>query len=630
MTESLGISVGSANLVASAASGPPTVRRSVVTLFRHRPPEVGVPSENPRLDERGLVLGDFVARVGDPVPIVASDGSTHRGDRVLAEALKALARSVSVAAPATTTIAVPAYWPSHIVDALRPLVDGTVVSDAVAALTALQAHPGLPAARGIVLLCDLGAAGTSITLADAGKGFSTVCPTLRYEDFSGDLIDQAVLRHVLTDLEMDPYGTSAMTALGQLRDQCQRAKERLSAETATGLTGPLPGAKTTVRLTRPELEALLQEPLEGLLAAADDMLMHQGIAHTDLVAAAVVGGGARMPYVIQRLSEALRIPVTTTHEPQIVSARGAALMGTCRRDDHTRTAMALPAASAAAPVGEADVTLAASAEPAPQLAWSEAAPEVDMTPYADTDVLGEARPAVQFQHDDSSYDAPGRLKWYRRPGVLFGAAAAAFLAACGGLALTSQLTGLDLIPIGTSGTPSTSAVVPPAEAPASKAEAPVPPAPAPVSPVAELPAPAPRQVPAPARNQVSSPPVWRQAPASAAPAPAPAAPAPVPAAPAPAPEAPVPEHGDIAPVAEEPPSAPQEPTSLIPEFLEPFLPGAQQPEGATTGGGAATGGAATPETGGGAPATGGTDAGAATGDGGVLPPGAVCVTAPCE
>jgi hypothetical protein len=62
----------------------------VVTLYPHRPPEVGVPSENPNLTERGLIITDFVDRVGDPVGIVAADGSTHLADKVLADALRAM------------------------------------------------------------------------------------------------------------------------------------------------------------------------------------------------------------------------------------------------------------------------------------------------------------------------------------------------------------------------------------------------------------------------------------------------------------------------------------------------------------------------------------------------------------
>ncbi len=38
---------------------------------------------------------------------------------------------------------------------------------------------------------------------------------MRYEDFSGDLIDQEVLRHVLSNLDAEPAGTAAVAALGR-------------------------------------------------------------------------------------------------------------------------------------------------------------------------------------------------------------------------------------------------------------------------------------------------------------------------------------------------------------------------------------------------------------------------------
>src|SRR6195952_1378461 len=94
MSDSLGLSIGMTNLVAARTGRAPLTRRSVLTLFEHRPPEVGLPSENPDLTERGMVMWGFVERVGDPVPLIAQDGSPHRGDALTAEALDAIARTV--------------------------------------------------------------------------------------------------------------------------------------------------------------------------------------------------------------------------------------------------------------------------------------------------------------------------------------------------------------------------------------------------------------------------------------------------------------------------------------------------------------------------------------------------------
>ena len=119
----------------------------------------------------------FVERVGDPVPLVASDGSSHLADRLLVDALGAMADTVG--ASTDLAIAVPAHWGSATVRALSdalardPKLAPTgapprLVSDAVAALIALQTEPGLTD-DGVVALLDFGGSGTSITLADADR-----------------------------------------------------------------------------------------------------------------------------------------------------------------------------------------------------------------------------------------------------------------------------------------------------------------------------------------------------------------------------------------------------------------------------------------------------------------------------
>ena len=86
----------------------------MLTVFNDRAPEVG---EVPGPNQPGLVLTGFVERVGDPVPLVASDGSSHRGEVVLVEALDVLARAAGGGSP--VTIAVPAHWGPGVVGALR-------------------------------------------------------------------------------------------------------------------------------------------------------------------------------------------------------------------------------------------------------------------------------------------------------------------------------------------------------------------------------------------------------------------------------------------------------------------------------------------------------------------------------
>src|SRR3954471_3456243 len=96
-------------------------RRAVLPLYPHRPPEVGLPTENPNLAERGLVINDFVDRVGDPVGIVAPDGSSHRADVLAGDALRAMLYAVTRGQPPAGPVGVsyPAHWRTSAVDALR-------------------------------------------------------------------------------------------------------------------------------------------------------------------------------------------------------------------------------------------------------------------------------------------------------------------------------------------------------------------------------------------------------------------------------------------------------------------------------------------------------------------------------
>ncbi|OBI13407.1 molecular chaperone [Mycobacterium sp. E2327] len=379
----LGLSIGSTNLAAATANLVIT-RKPVLTLYRERPPEVGVPSENPRLDEPGVVITGFVNRVADPDGIRAADGSVHRGGALIADAMRALAYAVTGGRPLPENIAVtyPAHWSDNSVHALgaalggvsewkdpaRPLV---LIPDAAATLFAVRANPGIPA-RGTVAVCDFGGSGTSITLMDAAGNYQALAPTVRYPDFSGDMIDQALLTAVMAD-------APGIGSLSPLRSGCRGAKEQLSSTTVTSL------AVSDIRLTRNELEDAIRQPLTNFVAVLDEALRRNGIR--DLAAVVSVGGGANIPAVTTTLSGHFRVPVITTPQPQLTAAIGAALRVAPGPVDDTATAL-IPAAPATAPA-PAMATATARAWPgrrgagtataeapspgtAPAMAWSEA------------------------------------------------------------------------------------------------------------------------------------------------------------------------------------------------------------------------------------------------------------------
>ena len=400
----LGLSVGATALTAVTADRTVT-RKPVITLLR------------------GLVLADFVDRVGDPVGIVAPDGSVHAGETLLAGALRALAYAATAGRPlpAAAAITHPAHWRPGAVEALRRALRRVpewaaeaplLIADTAAAATALQADPGLPT-RGVIALCDFGGSGTSITLLNAAGGYRPIAPTVRHLDFSGDLIDQGLLAHVVTELSaggpLDVTGTSAIGSLTRLRADCRAAKERLSTVAVTAVPADLPGFRGDVRLTRAELDDAVHRALADLVAVLQDTLARAGVRPADLAAVASIGGGAAIPVVTTTMSEHLRVPVVTTTRPAATAAIGAAL----------RVAR-----------GPADP------EPAPAtgraLAWSEAADVPNLAPPVRerAPVVG-ARPVLDFEPAPAA-PVDDAVPWYRRPLSVVAAALLVIFAAGAG------------------------------------------------------------------------------------------------------------------------------------------------------------------------------------------------------
>jgi hypothetical protein len=538
VADGIGLSVGATNLGAVVVDRAAVVRTAVLTLYPHRPPEVGLPGENPNLAERGLIINGFVDRVGDPVGIVAPDGSMHRAEVLLADALRAMLYAVTRGSPPAGPVGVshPAHWRPAAINALRgamasvpELAAAPLVSDAAAALTALQHDPGVPA-RGIIAVCDFGGTGTSITLVDSSNGFAPVTPTLRHVDLSGDVIDQALLTHVIADLSAagptDLSGTSAIGSLTRLRAQCRAAKERLSTTAVTSLAAELPGHRGDVRVNRTELDEAIRAPLAGFIEELRDILQRSGIQSAELVAVASVGGGARMPVITTTLSEYLRVPVVTSARPELTAAIGSGLRAVRGTVVESVTAMApLPAAAAADPAAQPMSSTFRA------LAWSDAQDIPDVVPADDAVASDDgARPHLAFtEAEDSGEHEPSPLPWYRHPFAILAGGVVLVLAAI--VAAVVLLAGRDVVPADEPAPPTTAsppsatappttattepipAQTPPAPPPATQTETVTPPAQAPVTVTQEVPPPPPTTEAPPPATTEAPPPATTEAPA---------------------------------------------------------------------------------------------------------------------
>ena len=420
MYDPLGLSIGTTNLVAASSGSAPVTRRAVLTLYPHCAPKIGVPGQNPPLNEPGMLLSGFVQRIGDSVALVSGDGSAHDPDLLMVEALDAMVLAAGAdVASSEISIAVPAYWKAGSVQALRNALRThlgfvrsgmapRLVSDAIASLTAANAELCL-AATGTVGLVDFGGSGTSATLVDIAGDFEPVTPTLRYPDFSGDEIDAAILLRVFEELGhgsgIDPASTAAVGQLAQLREQCRAAKEQLSTDKVAEFTAELGGRRSNMRLTRDELGDLIQDRLTGFIFAFDKMLVRHRKSWTDLAAVVIVGGGASIPLIAERLSVHSRRPVVSPSQPACAAAAGALLLASRgeETDLRTRTSVGLLTSSATAgevvDLGAGDVlVIDHDALTDRELAWSQ------------TEYPGDIR--VPYTPDD--YDEDGHAGWSMR------------------------------------------------------------------------------------------------------------------------------------------------------------------------------------------------------------------------
>ncbi|GAB2997121.1 Hsp70 family protein [Mycobacterium bourgelatii] len=464
MYDPLGLSIGATNLVAACNGKTPVTRRTVLTLYPHCAPKVGTPEQDPELTEPGVLMGGFVERLGDRVPLVSPDGSTHDPALLMVEALDAMVSAVDVdASSAEISIAVPAYWNARTAQALRNGLRTHVgfvrsgmaprlVPDTVAALTAANSELGMPDGKAVALL-DFGGSGTYVTLLETESEFTPISATMRYEDFSGAEIDQALLQHVIDELghdDIDPDDTAAVAQLGLLREQCRAAKERLSVDTTTQLLAELRGSSAIIELSRSKLEDLFHDRLTGFIYAFDDMLARSNSTWTDLAALVTVGGGASIPLITERLSVHTRLPVLTPAEPACAAATGALLLSTRGKEVDFRTRMSLGLVSAHAgshagtglielPAGDVMV-IDCDAMTDRELAWSQTEFTGDLPVRFHGDAFNEEGPCWSMRLN--VIDRPKEPPWrrFRVSQLLIGLCAAVAVTAIGGVAVTLTTT----------------------------------------------------------------------------------------------------------------------------------------------------------------------------------------------
>ncbi|MFI7001436.1 Hsp70 family protein [Nocardia sp. NPDC050175] len=358
----LGITVGASNSVAVAAAEDGSDRvvthPSVLRLAADTPPALGTATHAAGRHSGDVLVEGFLARVGDPVDMLAEDGTAHSAADLVAAAAACLMDEISTQAReyGSTVACHPAWWPAHTVDIQRAALDReglrevTLVPEPTAAVRWLESAHG-PLGDGAVIVYDLGAAGLTVSVVRTGDHAGLLGTPLRTTDVAGAEFDLLTMRYVLANAvlanDFDPYDPVVERELSALRERCRTAKEELSINTATVVQVRLNPADThsgNVRLVRGELEDLLRAPLLTSIDLIRDAVQRAGLDIGDIGRVLLTGGGGAIPLVAELISTEFGLPVVAAPDPANTSARGAAALAA---DLATVTAPVTPAVPAA-------------------------------------------------------------------------------------------------------------------------------------------------------------------------------------------------------------------------------------------------------------------------------------------
>lgn len=278
-----------------------------------------------------LLVSDVARTVGSDVPLLV------RGRAIAAESLMAQLVAEVVAkvtqtegcGPAHVALTVPATWGAHRISALTAALDVTelppitIVSAPIAAATDHAARtPESPREQHWAIVA-LGASDLTCTIvAQPPTGSAVIVqPPRHVADVGGDALDDAVMRHVLAYLTPEALAAADPSRLRELRADCTRAKEELSTRPQTVVSVLDLGTPSTVRITRAELESLIDPLVDRGVAACLDAIDSDGTRVDEVI---LVGAASQVPRVSQKLSEASDRPVTLADAPAGAQARGAA------------------------------------------------------------------------------------------------------------------------------------------------------------------------------------------------------------------------------------------------------------------------------------------------------------------
>lgn len=277
----------------------------------------------------------------DQIAAVEIDGKTYTPQEISAKILQKIKTDAEKYLGEKITqavITVPAYFDDSQRQATKQAgeIAGLEVKRIINEPTAAALAYGLDKKKkGVIAVYDLGGGTFDISILEIGDGVFEVKATNGDTFLGGDDFDHRIAEMLLTkfknetgvDLAKDPQ------ALQRVREAAEKAKIELSGTGETEINLPFITQKDgqplhmTVKLTRSELEKLVDDLITKTIGPVEKCLKDAGVSKSDITDVVMVGGMTRMPKVQQVVKEFFGKDLNTTVNPDEVVAIGAAVQG---------------------------------------------------------------------------------------------------------------------------------------------------------------------------------------------------------------------------------------------------------------------------------------------------------------
>jgi molecular chaperone DnaK (HSP70) len=318
-----------------------------VLVITPRGVAVGAQAEQFAASGVGAVFRDFTSRVGDPVPVVGSDGSVRLAADLEAMTIGAILRGCAAGSTiAQLAIAHPSGWGPYEKSILHSALTCTeaegvptsLVNSPTAAVTAAVVA-GMITFSETAIVADIGGEGTEVALVTGAENHvGRVVATWRTDDLGSAGLDRALARYVIEQVRGHlPAAELPDSAKRAAVADCRRARRDLVQETSTVVDVHLPARRVPVRVVRAEFEALAREPIRAGLAAIAHLMGRARENGVEVDAIVLTGESARTPLIAEMMSAQWPIRLVIPPSPKWATASGAAHIAARRSQPRLNT-----------------------------------------------------------------------------------------------------------------------------------------------------------------------------------------------------------------------------------------------------------------------------------------------------